>query len=293
MRAFVPALLSLVLALTACTPERGPVTEPALWRISDDDSEIWLFGTVHVLPPDVHWRGPRVSAAFASAEELITETDTSAEAAAAFPALAARHGALPPGPRLSARLADDDRARLARLARAGGLDLRVLDGLRPWLAALQLSFAYAAREGHSADAGVEAVLAADARRSGKRLSFFETPEQQVRFLADLPPAEELRFLTITLRQIEEDRALLDEIDRAWARGDVGELELLLQTQWQEAGATIHDRIILRRNRAWASEIERRLAGEGRIFIAVGAAHLVGDESVIALLRARGIAVEGP
>lgn len=291
MRALLSALL-LALSLSACTPAE-PAGEPALWRIRDADSEIWLFGTVHVLPADIRWRGPHVSAAFAAADEFVTETDTSPEAAASYPALAARFGTLPAGERLSAKLSQDEQAQLARLARAAGLDPPSLDRLRPWLAALQLSFAYAAREGHSPDAGVETVLAAEARRTGKRLSFFETPEQQIRFLADLPPGEELRFLTVTMRQIEQDSTLLDDLDRAWARGDVIELERLLDAQWEESGAAIHESIILRRNRAWADVIEHRLAGEGRVFIAVGAAHLVGDGSVIDLLRERGVAVEGP
>jgi uncharacterized protein YbaP (TraB family) len=293
MRALGTALLFFVLALGACAPAPQPAAEPALWRISDEDSEIWLYGTVHVLPPDIRWRGPRVSAAFARAEEFVTETDTSAEAAAGFPALAARYGALPEGERLSDRLSDDDRERLARLTAAYGFSPEAIEALRPWLAALQLSYAAAARQGHSSDLGVENVLAAEARRTGKRLSFFETPEAQIRVLAELPPEAELRFLTTTLRQVEEDTVVLDQLDAAWARGDVEELERLLDADWRESGPIIHERLIFARNRAWADAITERLNGEGRIFIAVGAAHLVGEESVVDLLRARGISVEGP
>ena len=70
-------------------------------------------------------------------------------------------------------------------------------------------------------------------------------------------------------------------------------EAALAPQWAEAGPAVHEAVILRRNRAWADEIATRLDGSGRVFIAVGAAHLVGDGNVVDLLRARGIAVEGP
>lgn len=298
MRTLGPALLGLALALlslgqAACAPAPPLEGEPALWRISDEDSEIWLFGTVHVLPTDVRWRGPRVSAAFASAEELVTETDTSEAAAASFPALAARYGALPRGERLSDKLDEGDRARLARLGAALGLSRQAIEGSRPWLAALQLTVAAVAQRGHTAEAGVETWLAAEARRTGKRLSFLETPEAQIRVLADLPTEEELRLLSTTLRQLEEDAALPDEIDAAWARGDVAELARLLDEEWSEQGPVIHERLILERNRAWADAIAERLEGEGRIFVAVGAAHLVGEGSVVELLRARGVRVEGP
>lgn len=293
MRSLFSALLAAsVWVLAACAPAPAPPANPALWRIADADSEIWLFGTVHVLPPDLVWRSERVNAAFASADEFVTETDTSAEAVAQFPALAARYGMLPADQALSALLAPADQEMLAEAVRELRLDYAQIERMRPWFAALQLSYAYALREGHSSDAGVESVLAAEARSRGKRLSFFETPDEQIRILADLAPADEAHFLSVTLRQISDEEAI-GEMDDAWARGDVAALESALAPQWEEVGAIVHEAVILRRNRAWADEIAERLDGSGRMFIAVGAAHLVGDGNVVDLLRTRGIAVEGP
>lgn len=294
MRVMLSGVVALCLwAAVSCAPAPAPTPEPAIWRVADADSEIWLYGTVHVLPEDVRWRGPRVEAAFASAEELVTETDTSDAAASSFPDLALRYGSLPDGENLSSYLSDVDREKLARIARELGLAPAAMERLRPWLAALQLTYAYALREGHGADAGVEAVLAEEARRDGKRMSFFETPEEQIRILASLAPEDEAHFLSVTLRQIEEDGETLDTLDNAWASGDVEALETLLATQWREAGPAVHEAIVLSRNRAWADAIAQRLNGRGRLFVAVGAAHLVGDGSVVDLLRERGIAVEGP
>lgn len=279
------------MSFAACAP--APAQEPALWRIADEDSEIWLFGTVHVLPESIRWRGARVNAAFAAADEFITETDTSPASVQSFQALALQHGALPAGQTLFDMLGADDRARLERVARQATLQPQSFERTRPWLAALQLSYFHAAQRGHTQEAGVETVLSAEARTGNKRISFFETPEEQVRILADLAPEDELRFLVATLREIEEEADRLDELDRAWARGDVTELGRQLDTQLQEAGPAVHEALIVRRNRAWADEIARRLEGSGRIFVAVGAAHLVGEGSVVALLRERGIEVEGP
>jgi uncharacterized protein YbaP (TraB family) len=96
-----------------------------------------------------------------------------------------------------------------------------------------------------------------------------------------------------VQQIEDCGALLDAMDAAWARGDVEELARLLDAQWREGGTEIHEAVILTRNRAWTNEIARRMEGSGTMFIAVGAAHLVGEGNVIALLRERGYGVEGP
>jgi len=292
MRALIAALLMLAApALATCAPR--PQGEPALWRIVDGDTEIWLFGTAHMLRPELRWRGPRVNAAFAAAEELVTETDTSLEGIAAAQAHSTRLGMLAPGETLAGRLDAATRARLAQVAETLHVDPSELEPMRPWLAALRLSYAYALSRGMRPEAGVESVLSEEARARGMRLSFFETPEQQVRFLADLAPAAEVRLLADTLREIEAGDDALDALDTLWARGDTDALARLFDAQWQAGSPELHAAIILNRNRAWADDITRRLDGEGRAFIAVGAAHLVGEGNVIALLRERGIVVEGP
>lgn len=293
MRAFFSALLALAIsALGSCTPAASP-REPAIWRIADADSEIWLYGTVHVLPLDLAWRGPRLEAAFARAEEFVTETDTGPAAVREITRLTQELGALPAGDSLSRHLNPTDAARLQRIARGLNLDANVLQRQRPWLTALQLSYAATLRAGHRPEAGVEAVLMPEAQARGLRLSYLETAAQQIEILASLSPADEARFLSQTLIDVEAGTEALTAMDAAWARGDVEELARFLEPQWRDVGPALHAALILDRNRVWADEIARRLDGSGRIFIAVGAAHLVGDDSVIDLLRARGIEIEGP
>lgn len=294
MRALLAALLAAAAwTLAACAPAAPPAPAPAIWRISDADSEIWLFGSVHLLPPELDWRSAEVEAAFNGADEFVTETDTGPEAAASFAALAQRYGRLPADETLADRIGAAEAARLARLAAGLGIDPAALAAERPWLAALQLSYSYAVRAGQSPDHGVDTVLADDARRQGKRLTFFETPEQQIRVLADLPRDAEAHFLSLTMDQVEAGDDQMDVMDRAWVSGDTATLERLLAAEWRESGDAVHDALILRRNRAWAENIEQRLHGSGRAFITVGAAHLLGEGSVVALLRERGVRVEGP
>lgn len=291
MRILTALSVSIVLALSACAPSAAPQAGPALWRISDSDSEIWLFGTVHVLPPALAWRTPRLDAAFAAADELVVETD--AEDARTAAALTARFGVAPEGERLSALLDPPTLTQLMRVCAQLGVEPESLERLRPWLAALRLSFTFATQRGHSQAAGVESVLLADARAQGKRISYLETPEQQIRTLAELSPAAQLRFLQASLDQIEHQGDSLEALDRAWAAGDVDAIDAQMRAQLTEAGASVFDAIITRRNSAWVEQISQRLEGSGRVFYAVGSAHLVGDEGVVAQLRARGIAVEGP
>lgn len=291
MRALACFLAFALFACAPAAPPRAPAGEPALWRIADADSEIWLFGAVHVLPPELEWRNARIDAALASAEELVVETDV--ENAEATNALTARYGLQPEGQRLSDTLDAPARARLARVARSLDIDPASLEPLRPWLAALRLSFTYAVREGHQQQAGVETVLLAEARAQGKLITYLETPEQQIRTLADLSPEDQVRFLASSLDQIENQSDTLERMDRAWVTGDVAALDEQMRAQLNEAGDAAYAAIITNRNAVWVDEIAHRLEGSGRIFYAVGSAHLVGDNGVVARLRARGINVEGP
>lgn len=288
-------LLAIVcaLALAMCAPRAADPRGPALWRVSDADSEIWLLGTVHVLPPDLRWKTPAIEAAFARADTIWLETPLDAAASARIAALVARDGANPPGVTLSAQLAPEDRGRLSRVARALGVPVASLEPSRPWLAALQLSLAQLAKAGHSADAGVEQVLEADAAAQGKARAYLETAEQQMAVFSTLSQAAQVQFLRATLRQIEEEDGAVAEIDRAWANGDMAAFERLAAPMLAEAGPETAQALIHARNARWAGQIETMLAGEGRAFVAVGAAHMVGAQGLPALLRGRGHPVEGP
>lgn len=286
----LPFLIGVCLALSSCTPSPRN-GEPPIWRLSDADSEIWLFGSVHMLKPGLDWRGPRMEAAFAAAEEFVTETDTEAEAA--FPALVTAHGALPAGETVSAKLSPADAERLRSAARALNLDFSVLDQRRPWLAALQLSSAFAVRAGRRPEAGVEAVLSAEARGRDLRAWHFESPEEQIRILAELAEEDQIGLLMSVLDEADSSLQDLDALDRAWAEGDIAALEARLSAESATMDPDVREAILLERNRAWADRIVTRLQGSGRTFIAVGAAHLVGEDSVVDLLRDRGLVVEGP
>ncbi|MGE0828447.1 MAG: TraB/GumN family protein [Hyphomonadaceae bacterium] len=289
---FAGLLAAATLCVSSCGPG-GRNEGPALWRVADEDSEIWLFGTVHVLPRSMRWRNERIDAAFNAADTVVFETDVGPEGAARLQTLFLEQGYDRTGEPLSARLPAEDSARFIRVARKFGVSPALLEPMRPWYAALQLSFLALQAEGQEADSGVEAVLSAEADAQNKRRAYLETAEEQVGFLANLPADVELEFLITSLRQIEEEDQSIAALDAAWARGDTERLAALLNGLIEEAGPEVHAALITDRNARWTRDIEAMLAGEGRIFIAVGAAHLVGRDSVVAQLRARGHTVEGP
>lgn len=278
---------SFVLALALAGCGRGPdiPAHPALWRVSDPDTTIWLFGSIHTLPPRVAWRTPVVARAIAAADTLILEVPPADDGAARaqFLALAQQPG-LPP---LLDRVAHADRAALARGMAAAGQSGETLDGLKTWAAALTI----AAGAGHVADAdaanGVEAVLAR--AFAGKAIGALESREGQLRLFDRLPPESQRRLLIAAAQDavaaMKGDATLLT----AWKAGDTAGLAADVAPLRRDPamGATL----VTDRNARWASAIVRRLPRPGRVFVAVGAGHLVGPGSVVAMLRARGVRVE--
>jgi uncharacterized protein YbaP (TraB family) len=249
MRSVLRHILAIVCVaaatLTACAPLAAP-SGPALWRLSDSDSEIWLFGTVHILPPTLKWENERIKAAFNAADTIYFEIPLDAPSTAEIAQLVARYGYNKPGVTLSNQLNAEDRARL--------------------------SVAEAVAEGQASQAGVDQVLNRDAAAQHKKRAYFETPEQQIRFFADLRPDAEIQFLRSTLREIEQGKNEVNILDDAWAHGDQRTLIRDLQGMVREAGPAIYAALIRDRNARWADEIDNMMKGSGKIFIAVGAAH---------------------
>src|SRR5690606_35422952 len=119
----------------------------------------------------------------------------------------------------------------------------------------------------------------------------ETAEQQIRIFAGMPREEELDYLRQTIEDYREAPTQLDEMVANWAKGDVVAMEEMFVTEMKEEDAALYDAILTKRNANWVVQIEEMLKGSGTIFIAVGAGHLVGPDSVIAMLDAKGIKAE--
>jgi len=258
---------------------------PALWKLTDADSEIYLFGTVHILNPNLDWRSSKVEAAFNASETVVFEAPADPKTAQA---LIAKYRSNPPGVTLSSLLSATGNQRLAIvLEQLGMKDMAAnFEPVRPWLAGLTIAALHIQAVGGDPNAGVERILSADAARAGKAVGYFETDEQQIQILSGLSPEAEIYFLEEGLRQtIEEPNQILDLV-QAWRTGDQAAMNEMLVTGFAEQNELM-EALLTRRNFNWASQIEQLMRGSGTVFIAVGAAHLVGERSVQVYLSEKG------
>ncbi|MNQ36512.1 TraB family protein [compost metagenome] len=259
---------------------------PGLWVVKDEDSTLYLFGTVHVLKPETPWGTARVDQAFASADEYWFEIADLNNQDGVMPLIQAK-GVSPDRP-LSSLLTAEEMADLDAAARTVGATAAQLDPLRPWLASLQLALASIKKAGYVASNGGDQILHARAAATGKPIKGFETAPQQIGFIADMSEDAQLAMLRSGLKEFDQADAMLGQMVSAWATGDVDGLDALIGQEMKAESPEMYAVMLTRRNEAWAEQIQTLLAGSGTTFISVGAGHLAGAGSLQQKLAERGI-----
>jgi uncharacterized protein len=194
---------------------------------------------------------------------------------------------------LSSKLSSDDWITTQSAAVLAGLPVDAIDQMRPWFAAVSLALAGLMKEGYDPLEGVDRQLEVSARASQKVAKTFETPEQQMLLYASLPEQFEIAFLVQTLDELRGGSKYVEYVDgmaSAWLAGDTGELKAMVLDKLKEASPELYDALFVKRNLNWCDQIATIMQGTGTSFVAVGAGHLVGDESVPAILAKRGFTV---
>jgi uncharacterized protein YbaP (TraB family) len=265
------------------------LAEPALWAAKQGQATVYLFGTVHALKPELQWETPKIAKAFAESRELWLEaTDADPKTMQPIVAELGLDRAHP----LSSKVPAADLPRLDAAARSAGLaGEAALEPMRPWLAALTLAALPIVKAGYDPAKGADNVLKAEAAAAGKPVRGLETAEQQMHFFADLPQARQADMLRAVLDEVAVGKGEVEEIMAAWASADLAVIDKDMNEDDAEKYPDLHAILIVKRNKAWAARIAEWLkAGKGVTFLAVGAGHLVGHDSVQEVLKARGISV---
>jgi len=259
---------------------------PALWKLTDHDSEIWLFGTIHILKPGMDWHSAKLSNAFDKAETVYFEAPVEQEN---IKPLVMKHGISPMNP-LSQQMTAEGKEHLAKAISAFGLPnnfSRQLDPMRPWLAAVTMAAIQVQASGGNPESGVDRVLSGRAKAMNKKLAYLESDEQQILFLANLSQAAQLYFLEDGLRLMLQDPNMIDTLIEAWRTGDVVSVDKIM-LESMEGHDELYQTLLVKRNINWAQQIKKLMAGSGTTFIAVGAAHLAGEHSVQKYLLQHGL-----
>ena len=281
-----------IAALTSCaTPvQQAPAApEPALWKVADADTTIYLFGTIHLLPKDASWETPALRSAMTQSQGLYVETIIDEANPATLRTLLQQLGLSQGLPPIASRVSPDMVPRLEAAIAKSGVPRRFFDQMETWAAGFTLLSVQFQALGLEGEHGVEKVLRDDFKRAGKPIGQLETNEEQLRFFDTLPEEAQRALLE---GAIDDPQAMCSQFAgmlEAWLRGDVKAIAKTFNEDMASSPALMNA-LIRRRNVNWSHWVENRLANPGTVMVAVGAGHLAGEASVQDLLEKRGLKV---
>ena len=283
------ALAWAIPAAAQATPTEPPAVtvkdvDPALWVVKNEDTTVYLFGSVHLLKPGLGWFDDGVKTAFDSSDQLVLELVE--PPAAEVQALFGKFAMDQQGKTLRSKMNDADRAVYEAAMGKLGIPAPAFDPFEPWAAGITLSVVAMQKSGFDPNSGVEKQLTAVAKVSNKPIAGLETMEFQLGVFDTLPEAEQIAFLVETAKLIDEVASTTDKMVDMWASAETESLGQLMNEGL--TSRTLYDALLTKRNANWAKWISARMAKPGVTFMAVGAGHLAGPTSVQNLLPAYGL-----
>lgn len=284
----LPILVAGSAAASAPAPS-AHVARPALWAVSDADTTVYLFGTIHLLPPNYKWRTAKFDKAVAGSEQLMLETivdeNDPQELMAALAGLAFSPG-LPP---IADRVPPAKRATLEASIKKSGLPRPVFDRMETWAAAFMLLGNQFRDLGLKNGEGVEAVLRNAFKNQGKSIGQLESNREQLGFFDVLPEPAQRALLEGAIEDPKGMRSDFSRMLSAWARGDVNAIASSFNRDLADS-PELKQALLVRRNANWSRWVEQRMASPGSVMVAVGAGHLAGTSSVVEMLKRGGYKV---
>lgn len=281
------ALSALIAACSSAGEANAPV-KPALWKVADADTTIYLFGTIHMLPPNYAWRTQAFDKALGTADELVLEVvlDKDPKKTAEIMTRLGYAQGLPP---LLDRVPADKRAALAKLIEQSRLPTATLDRMETWAAATTLAALTLRQANISATDGVERQLSTTFDAAGKPVGGLETTEQQLGYFDTLPEDVQRKFLVSVIDSTVDAEAEFKKMMAAWSSGDTNRIATTFDEELRFS-PELAQVLLRQRNANWTDWVKQRLDTPGTVLVAVGAGHLAGRDSVQEMLAREGIKV---
>ena len=266
---------------------------PALWKMGDADTTIYLFGTVHLLPNDLEWQNPVITEAFDASERVLFEVNLeSLEAMQTFATLTKENGYLPKGENIYDKMEPEEAEKVKIALKGIGYNPDAISNLKPWNASMNIYQDLLIQEGYNPLKGVESVFKERAYKQGMSFGYLETIEEQFAAISGASFEDQLEELIEGVEYLDMTSEVLDDMLNEWVDGDVKGLGIMAASpETMGESDESYERILVNRNRNWIPNIEAILDDPGTNFIAVGAAHLAGPDSVILMLEEKGYEVE--
>lgn len=292
LSAFAAAVLLAAVAPAdkASAPVLAPIkAHPALWVVHSTTATAYLFGSIHLLPPNVDWHSPAVDAAIAASDVFVFEAPLGEAGVKQTQDFVRANGMLPDNKALASVLAPRARRDYEAALAESHLPPETVAHMRPWLAAIVLETKLMESLNYSPDSGVDRQLWAYAKARQKPVDTFETVAEQLSLLMPANRALEAEEFDASLRELGGNTSQIGALVDAWCEGRIGEVAKITN-EGLSATPGAMKLLISDRNLRWYERLSRLLATHKTYFVTVGAGHLAGPKGLAALLAARGYRV---
>jgi uncharacterized protein YbaP (TraB family) len=284
------ALLCLALlgwAFGAASTARADSTLHCLWELHGKHNTVYLLGSIHTLRASDYPLAPAVLDAYRGSKSLVMEIDLNELDSADVQSEMLASATLTDGKNLHDIMGAARYAHAQALAQDAGLDLSTFDQFAPWFVAEAISQMQLMELGFDPSSGVEMYFLGRARTDGKSIAGLETAHDQLALFESMPMETQANYLISSLEQAHDLPRDVNDMVRAWQRGDMSWFETELKSDLGRDPA-VYQSLLVARNRKWIARIERLLDDDENHLVIVGTAHLVGRDSVIELLKKDGI-----
>ena len=283
-------LLIATLLLAATLGHTAAATRNFLWKATKGPGVVYLVGSLHLLTADYYPLSPALDTAFRDLDLLVEEIDLREVSAPGSQLKMLTRGMLPPGQTLDRVVSPATYALVNKRLEGLGLPVEPLKRFKPWMLAVMLLALEWQKAGFDPNLGLDQHFFNSATIESKTVQGLETVDYQISRFDEMTADQQDRMLAETLKELDTEIASITKLADAWKQGDVTTIErIVLQDVKQEP--QIYQRLLVDRNRNWLPKIEALFARAGHAFVVVGAAHLVGPDGLIQMLKAKGYRVE--
>ena len=282
----------LSLPPTSSAGEAPPESKHFLWQVDSPTGRAYLLGSIHVLDQRVYPLAPVIEEAFAASHVLVLEADVFDTPREELVQSVMAYATYEPGQTLKNQLSESDYVALTGALLEAGIPIDSVQQYRPWFVSLMVDQALESRLGLRPEYGLDAYF--QSKASGqKAIEELESVEAQVQMLAGFSDQEQVLMMSSAMEDLEHAAEEFDEMVQIWQRGDIRAMEEQQRKEIQEDPGfePIWKVMIDERNLVMADRIVTFMETNKRYFIVVGAAHLVGPQGLVALLRQRGYTVQ--
>jgi uncharacterized protein YbaP (TraB family) len=280
----------VVLTIALLVPLGAAPAQSFVWKATGNGTVVYLAGSIHMLTPDAYPLHPAFERAFTEADVLLEEVDIAEMTGPEVQMKTLMRGMLPPGQTLDKVLTPATLALLNTSAADVGAPMEALQRLKPWMIALTLEGLELHKAGYDPELGLDMHFYKLAKKAGKSVQGLETVEFQISRFDEMTFEQQDRMLAEALKEMRTEKTSVTKLTDAWKNGDAAAVERIVLTDLK-ADPFLYQRLLVERNKNWLPKIEALFARKSRALVLVGAAHLVGPDGLVAMLKAKGYTVE--